>query len=166
MLEDYTYNLVKGKEGILQAHMLEICPSIADGPISIKCQPLSMGDREDPARLVFTSKEGPGIATSLIDMGNRFRLIINEVDCKKVEKPMPKLPVATAFWTPKPDMYTGAEAWILAGGAHHTAFSYDLTSEQMVDWADAMGIESVVINDSTTIPAFKNELRWNSIYYR
>lgn len=128
MLEDYTYNLVKGKEGILEAHMLEICPSIAEGQISIKCQPLSMGDREDPARLVFTSKEGHGIATSLIDLGNRFRLIINDVNCKKNEKPMPKLPTATAFWTPEPDMYTGAEAWILAGGAHHTAFSYDLDS--------------------------------------
>ena len=97
MLEDYTYNLTKGKEGILEAHMLEICPSIADGPISIKCQPLTMGDREDPARLVFTSKEGTGIATSLVDLGDRFRLIINTVDCKKTEKPMPKLPVATNF---------------------------------------------------------------------
>ncbi len=166
MLEDYTYNLVKGKEGILQAHMLEICPSIAEGPISIKCQPLSMGDREDPARLVFTSKEGTGIATSLVDLGTRFRLIINEVDCKKVEKPMPKLPVATAFWTPKPNLQTGAEAWILAGGAHHTAFSYDLTSEQMADWADAMGIESVIIDADTTIRNFKNELRWNAASYR
>lgn len=166
MLEDYTYNLVKGKEGILQAHMLEICPSIADGPISIKCQPLSMGDREDPARLVFTSKEGPGIAASLIDLGTRFRLIINEVDCKKVEKPMPKLPVATNFWTPKPNLYTGAEAWILAGGAHHTAFTYDLTSEQMADWADAMGIESVIIGADTNIRDFKNQLRLNSVYYR
>lgn len=166
MLEDYTYNLVKGKEGILQAHMLEICPSIADGPISIKCQPLSMGDREDPARLVFTSKEGPGVAASLIDLGNRFRLILNAVDCKKNEKSMPKLPTATNFWTPQPDLYTGAEAWILAGGAHHTAFSYDLSVQQMVDWADAMGIESVVIDKNTTIPAFKNELRWNSVYYR
>ena len=166
MLEDYTYNLVKGKEGILEAHMLEICPTIADGPISIKCQPLSMGDREDPARLVFTSKEGKGIATSLIDMGNRFRLIINTVNCKKTEKPMPKLPTATNFWTPEPDLYTGAEAWILCGGAHHTAFTYDLTAQQMVDWADAMGIESVIIDEHTTIPSLKNELRWNSVYYR
>lgn len=146
MLEDYTYNLAKGKEGILEAHMLEICPSIADGPISIKCQPLSMGDREDPARLVFTSKEGHGIATSLIDLGNRFRLIINDVECRKTEKPMPKLPTATNFWTPEPDIYTGAEAWILAGGAHHTAFTYDLTAEQMGDWAAAMGIEAVYID--------------------
>ena len=91
--------------------MLEVCPTIADGPISIKVNPLSMGDREDPARLVFTSKEGPAVATSLIDLGDRFRLIINDVNCKKTEKPMPKLPVATAFWTPEPNLQTGAEAW-------------------------------------------------------
>ena len=164
-MEDYTYNLVPGKEGILQAHMLEVCPTIADGPISIKEQPLSMGDREDPARLVFTSKEGPGIACSLIDCGKRFRLIINEVDCHKTEKEMPKLPVATNFWVPRPNLKTGAEAWILAGGAHHTAFSYDLTAEQMVDWADAMGIESVCIDNDTKIRQFINELRWNSLYF-
>lgn len=166
MLEDYTYNLVPGKEGILQAHMLEICPSIADGPISIKCQPLTMGDREDPARLVFTAKEGRGIATSLVDLGNRFRLIINDVDCKKTEKPMPKLPVATNFWTPKPSLEVGAEAWIYAGGAHHTAFTYDLTAEQMGDWAAAMGIEAVFIDENTTIRQLRNEMRWNSVYYR
>ena len=136
--EDYTYNLVKGREGILQAHMLEVCPTIADGKISIKECPLSMGNREDPARLVFTAKEGHGIATSLIDLGDRFRLIINDVEVKKAEKPMPKLPVATAFWTPEPSLETGAAAWIYAGGAHHTAFSYDLTAEQMGDWANAM----------------------------
>ena len=166
MLEDYTYNLVKGKEGILEAHMLEICPSIADGDISIKCQPLSMGNKEDPARLVFTSKEGKGIATSLVDLGNRFRLIINDVECKKTERPMPKLPVATNFWTPQPDLYTGAEAWILAGGAHHTAFSYDLTAEQMGDWAAAMGIEAVYIDKDTTIRNFKRDLMLGNIVYK
>jgi len=165
-MEDYTYNLVPGKEGILQAHMLEVCPTIADGDIGIKVCPLSMGDREAPARLVFTAKTGAGIATSLIDIGNRFRLIINEVDCKKTEKPMPKLPVATAFWTPKPNLQTGAESWILCGGAHHTAFSYDLTAEQMGDWANAMGIEAVYIDADTTIRGLKNELLWNGIVYR
>ncbi len=165
-LEDYTYNFVPGKEGILQAHMLEICPTIADGKISIKEQPLSMGNREDPARLVFTSKTGMGVATSLIDLGNRFRLIINVVECKKVEKPMPKLPVATAFWTPMPNLEIGAQAWILAGGAHHTAFSYDLSVEQMVDWAEAMGIESVVIDKNTDIRSLKNEMRWNAVAFR
>ncbi len=166
MLEDYTYNLVKGKEGILQAHMLEICPTIAEGPISIKCRPLSMGDREDPARLVFASKEGRGIATSLIDLGNRFRLIINDVECKKIEKPMPNLPVASNFWTPEPDMYTGAEAWILAGGAHHTAFTYDLTAEQMGEWANAMGIEAVYIDKDTKIRDFKKDLMLGEVFYK
>lgn len=165
-MEDYTYNLIPGKEGVLEAHMLEVCPTISDGPIGIKVNPLSMGDREDPARLVFTSKTGPAIATSLIDLGNRFRLIINEVDCKKTEKPMPKLPVATAFWTPKPDLATGAEAWILAGGAHHTAFSYDITAEQMGDWAAAMGIEAVYIDGDTKIRNFKRDLQLGSLFYR
>lgn len=165
-MEDYTYNLVPGKEGILQAHMLEVCPSISEGPVGIKVCPLSMGGREDPARLVFTSKTGPGVAVSLVDLGNRFRLIINDVDCKQVEKPMPKLPVATAFWTPRPNLATGAESWILAGGAHHTAFTYDLTSEQIGDWAAAMGIEAVYIDQDTTIRQFKQELLWNSIAFR
>ena len=165
-MEDYTYNLVPGKEGILQAHMLEVCPTISDDPVSIKVNPLTMGDREDPARLVFTAKTGSAVAVSLIDLGDRFRLIINDVNCKKTEKPMPKLPVATAFWTPEPDLKIGAEAWILCGGAHHTAFSYDLTSEQMGDWAAAMGIEAVYIDKDTTIRNLKNELRWNEIAYR
>lgn len=166
MLEDYTYNLVPGKEGILEAHMLEICPSIAEGPISIKCQPLSMGNREDPARLVFTSKEGPGIATSLIDLGDRFRLIIADVDCKKPEKAMPKLPTAVNYWVPQPDFYTGTEAWLLAGGAHHTAFTYDLTAEQMGDWAYAMGIEPVFIDKNTDIRSFKKDLMLGNLVYK
>ena len=145
---------------------MEVCPTIADGKIGIKVCPLSMGDREDPARLVFTSKTGPAIATSLVDLGDRFRLIINDVECKKTEKPMPKLPVGSAFWTPQPDLATGAEAWILAGGAHHTAFSYDLSVDQMVAWAEAMGIESVVIDENTDIRILKNELRWNEVVYR
>ncbi|MCD8301061.1 MAG: L-arabinose isomerase [Clostridiales bacterium] len=165
-MEDYTYNLVPGKEGILEAHMLEVCPTISEGPISVRVQPLSMGDREDPARLVFTCKTGPGIAASLIDLGPRFRLIVNEVDCRKCEKSMPRLPVATNFWTPRPSLTVGAQAWILAGGAHHTAFTYDLSSEQMADWADAMGIECIIIDDNTDIRSLKNELRWNSVCYR
>ena len=166
MMEDYTYNLVPGEEGILQAHMLEVCPSVADGDIGIKVCPLSMGNREDPARLVFTSKTGPAVACSLVDLGTRFRLLINAVDCKKVKEPMPKLPVGTAFWTPRPNLEVGAAAWILAGGAHHTAFSYDLTVSQMTDWADAMGIESVVIDENTDIRTFKNELKWNMAAYK
>lgn len=166
MMEDYTYNLVKGKEGIIQSHMLEVCPSIAGVKPVIKCQPLSMGDREDPARLVFTSKEGKGIATSLVDLGNRFRLIIQDVDCKLPEHDFPKLPTAINFWTPQPDFYTGTEAWLLAGGAHHTAFSYDLTAEQMGDWAAAMGIEAVYIDKNTNIRDFKRDLMLGNAFYR
>ena len=165
-MEDYTYHLTSGKEAILQSHMLEVCPSIADVKPSIKVCPLSMGNREDPARLVFTSKQGAGIACSLVDMGNRFRLIINDVECLKQDIPMPKLPVATALWKPMPDLITGAESWILAGGAHHTAFSMDITAEQMGDWGAAMGIETVFIDKDTTIRNLKNELRWNSAAFR
>ena len=165
-MEDYTYHLAPGKEGILQAHMLEVCPTIADCKVGIKVSPLSMGNREDPARLVFTSKAGKGVATSLVDLGNRFRLLVNDVECLPQDIPMPKLPVASAFWRPEPDLAIGAEAWILAGGAHHTAFSYDLNSEQMCDWAAAMGIESVLIDKDTTIRNFKNELRWNSLAFK
>lgn len=166
MMEDYTYNLVKGKEGIIQSHMLEVCPTIAGVKPVIKCQPLSMGDREDPARLVFTSKPGKGVATSLVDLGNRFRLIIQDVDCKIPEQDFPKLPTAINFWTPQPDFYTGTEAWLLAGGAHHTAFSYDLTAEQMGDWAAAMGIEAVYIDKNTNIRDFKRDLMLGNVVYR
>ena len=164
-MEDYTYHMEPGKEGILQAHMLEICPTIAGSKIGIKVNPLSMGNRQDPARLVFTSKPGKAVATSLVDLGSRFRLLVNDVECLPQEE-MPKLPVASAFWRPEPDLITGTEAWILAGGAHHTAFSYDLTSEQMCDWAEAMGIEAVLIDKDTKIRDLKNELRWNSVAYR
>lgn len=165
-MEDYTYSFKPGNEGILQAHMLEVCPSIADVKPFIRVNPLSMGNREDPARLVFTSKQGKGVATSLVDLGNRFRLIINDVECLKQDKEMPNLPVASAFWKPEPNLSVGAEAWILAGGAHHTAFSYDLSAEQMGDWAAAMGIEAVFIDKDTNIRNLKNELRWNEIAFK
>jgi len=164
--EDYTYNFVKGKEGILEAHMLEVCPSIADGDIAIREKPLSMGEREDPVRLVFTAKEGHGVAASLVDLGDRFRMILNEVEVKKAEKEMPELPVATGFWTPEPNLNTAAEAWIYAGGAHHTAFTYDLTADQIAEWADEMGIEVVRIDKDININDFRKELRWNDLYYR
>lgn len=166
MLEDYTYSLVPGAEGILQAHMLEICPSLASGKPAIRCLPLGIGGKADPARLVFTSKTGPGTAVSLIDLGKRFRLIIAEVDCKAVARAMPRLPVATAFWTPEPDFTTGVEAWILAGGAHHTAFSFDLSVEQMADWAEHMGIEALVIDRQTTLRQFKKDIMLGQAFYR
>jgi L-arabinose isomerase len=165
-MEDYTYHLEPGKEAILQSHMLEVCPSISNVKPSIMVNPLSMGNREDPARLVFTTKPGDGVACSLVDMGTRFRLIVNDVTSLKQDIPMPKLPVATALWKPQPNLMTGAEAWILAGGAHHTAFSLDLTSDQIADWGEAMGIEVLRINKDTTIHSFKNEIRWNQAFYR
>ena len=127
---------------------------------------LTPGPAICPARLIFTAKTGPAIATSLIDLGNRFRLIIQDVDCKKVEKPMPKLPTGTMFWTPRPNLKVGTEAWIYAGGAHHPAVSYDLTADQMIDWADAMGIESVVIDANTNLRDFKRDLKLGEVYYK
>ena len=165
-MEDYTYHLVPGEEGILQAHMLEICPSIAQEQPTIRVNPLTMGQREDPARLVFTAKPGRGVAASLVDLGERFRLIISAVEVLPLPQRMPKLPVASAFWRPEPNLSVGAEAWILAGGAHHTAFTYDLSVEQLVDWAAGMGVESVVIDKSTTIRAFKDALRWNAAAFK
>ena len=165
-MEDYTYHFEPGREAILQSHMLEVCPSIAEGKPSIRVMPLSMGNREDPARLVFTTKPGRGVACSLVDLGTRFRLIINDVETLKQDKAMPNLPVASALWRPEPNLMTGAEAWILAGGAHHTAFSLDLTAEQMGDWGAMMGIECVFIDKDTTIRNFKNELCWNEIAFR
>lgn len=164
--EDYTYNLVPGKEAILEAHMLEVCPSVADGEISIKVCPLSMGNREDPARLVYTCRTGKAIAVSMVDIGNRFRMIINEVECLPVPEPMPRLPVATAYWRPEPDLTVGAEAWIRAGGCHHTSFSYNLTAHQMKTWADAMGIEALIIDENTKIDDFIDKMRLNELFYK
>jgi L-arabinose isomerase len=125
---------------------------------------LSIGIDSQTARLVFTSKPGEGVAATLVDMGNRFRLIVNKVDCI-AGKPLPKLPVASALWIPRPDLKVGAAAWILAGGTHHTAFSYDLTTEYFEDYAEIAGIEIIEIDENTTIPAFKKELQMNEVYY-
>ena len=163
-LEDYTLNFDGEKSAILQAHMLEVCPLIAEHKPKLEVHPLGIGGKNDPARLVFTSKQGAGVAATIVDMGNRFRLIVNEVDCIK-SKELPKLPVASALWIPRPSFEVGAAAWILAGGTHHTSFSYDLTTEYLEDYADMAGIELVVIDANTTIPQFKKELRLNEIYY-
>lgn len=163
-LEDYTLNFDGEKSAILQAHMLEVCPLIAEHKPKLEVHPLGIGGKNDPARLVFTSKQGAGVAATIVDMGNRFRLIVNEVDCIK-SKELPKLPVASALWIPRPSFEVGAAAWILAGGTHHTSFSYDLTTEYLEDYADIAGIELVVIDANTTIPQFKKELRLNEIYY-
>ncbi|WP_372772508.1 L-arabinose isomerase [Mangrovibacterium sp.] len=163
-LEDYTLNFDGENSSILQAHMLEVCPLIADHKPKLEVHPLGIGGKNDPARLVFTSKKGSGVAATIIDMGSRFRMIINRVDCIE-SKALPKLPVASALWIPQPNFEIGAAAWILAGGTHHTSFSYDLTVENLLDFAEMAGVEAVVIDEDTTIPEFKKELKWNDLYY-
>ncbi|MBC8603337.1 L-arabinose isomerase [Parabacteroides acidifaciens] len=163
-LEDYTLNFDGEQSAILQAHMLEVCPLIAEHKPKLEVHRLSIGIDSETARLVFTSKPGEGVAATIVDMGNRFRLIVNKVDCIK-SKPLPNLPVASALWIPQPNLEIGAAAWILAGGTHHTSFSYDLTVEYMEDYADIAGIELVVIDKDTTISSFKKELQYNDLYY-
>ena len=165
-MEDYTYHLVKGEEKVLGAHMLEICPSIADGKPSLEVHPLGIGGKADPCRLVFTAAPGPAVAATLVDMGGRMRLIVHEVDAIKAEQAMPKLPVARAVWVPRPDFRRGCQAWILAGGAHHTSFSRAVTAEQMEDLASILGVECVRIGHGTDIAALKKELHWNDIAFR
>nr|WP_283094737.1 L-arabinose isomerase [Paenibacillus sp. ATY16] len=164
-MEDYTYHLENGNEMILGAHMLEVCPTIAESKPRIEVHPLGIGGKADPARIIFDGKAGEAVNASLVDLGNRFRLIINEVDAVKVEKEMPKLPVARVLWKPRPSLRDSAEAWIYAGGAHHTVLSYVVTTDQLVDWADMLGIEVVVIDNNTTIRQFRQELRWNEQSY-
>jgi L-arabinose isomerase len=160
-MEDYTYHLVKGQEMILGAHMLEVCPSIADGRPSLEVHPLPIGGKDDPCRLIFSAAPGPAVAATLVDMGARLRLIVQEVDAIKVEHAMPKLPVARALWVPRPDFKTAAKAWLLAGGAHHTSWSQAVTAEQMEDLAGMLGLEYVRIGEGTDLGALKNQLRWN-----
>jgi L-arabinose isomerase len=165
-MEDYTYHFNEDGMQVLGAHMLEICESIADGRPSLEIHPLSIGGKADPARLVFNVCSGPAINASLVDLGNRFRLIVNEVDVTPPAAPLPKLPVARALWTPRPDLKTAAAAWILAGGAHHTGFSLALTAEHLEDFAEMADIEFLLIDSGTKLPDFKKELRWNDVYYR
>jgi L-arabinose isomerase len=165
-MEDYTYHLVKGEEKVLGAHMLEVCPSIADGKPSLEVHPLGIGGKADPCRLVFNAAPGPAVAACLIDMGGRMRLIIQEVDVVKVEQPMPKLPVARALWVPRPDFRRGCQAWLLAGGAHHTSFSRAVTAEQLEDFASMLGIEHVRIGKDTDVATLKQQLRWSDQSFR
>ena len=164
-LEDYTLNFDGANSSILQAHMLVVCPLIAEERPRLEVHFLGIGIRKElTARLVFTSKPGAGVTATIVDMGNRFRLIVNDVECIK-SKPLPKLPVASALWIPQPDFEIGAGAWILAGGTHHSCFSYDLSAEYWEDYAEIAGIEMLHINKDTTIPAFKDRMRWNEVYY-
>ncbi|GAE32273.1 L-arabinose isomerase [Halalkalibacter hemicellulosilyticus] len=165
-MEDYTYHLEEGNELVLGSHMLEVCPTVAATRPKLEVHPLGIGGKDDPARMVFDGDEGPALNASIVDLGNRFRLIINEVEAVKPEKEMPNLPVAKVLWKPKPSLSESAEAWIYAGGAHHTVFSFKVTPEQLYDWATMVNIECVFINDSTNVMAFQNELRWNDIAFR
>ncbi len=164
-MEDYTYHLNPSGSLVLGAHMLEICESIAAGKPSLEIHPLGIGGRDDPARLVFTAPAGPALNASLIDLGTRFRVIVNEVDVVEPPKPLPKLPVARAVWKCRPDFKTACGAWIRAGGAHHTAFSYAVTSEHLRDFAEIAGIELVLIDRDTRLGELEKELRWNEVYY-
>jgi L-arabinose isomerase len=163
-MEDYTYHLHPKGHQVLGAHMLEICPSIAAHKPSLEIHPLGIGGKADPVRLVFDAPAGPALNASLIDLGNRFRLIVNKVDAVKTPK-LPKLPVARAVWECRPDFKTACAAWILAGGAHHTGYSYAVTGEQLEDFATIAGIELVTIKGDTKLAEFKKELQWNDLYY-
>ena len=165
-MEDYTYHFDPKNKMVLGAHMLEICESIADGKPSCEIHPLSIGGKADPVRLVFNVAAGAAINASIVDMGNRFRLLVNEVQAIKPPQDLPKLPVARVLWKPYPDMQTGCAAWILAGGAHHTCYSQNLTAEHLEDFANIAGIEYLRIGKNTDLHQFKNELRWNEIYYQ
>jgi L-arabinose isomerase len=163
-MEDYHYHLPNGGQ-VLGAHMLEVCPSIAEGKPTVEVHPLSIGGKEDPVRLVFTAAPGAAVNASIVDMGNRFRLIVNQVTLIQPEHTLPMLPVARALWLPDPDLKTSAAAWILAGGSHHTALSRALTAEHLEDFAEMTGMEFLLIDRDTKVAAFKKELRWNDLYY-
>ena len=166
-MEDYTYHLVKGQEYSLGAHMLEVCPSLAADKPRIETHHLGIGMNEkDPARLVFEGKEGDAIVVSLIDIGGRLRLICQDIHCVKPILPMPNLPVARVMWQAEPNLTIGVECWITAGGAHHTVLSYDVSAEQMKDWARMMDIEFVHISKDTTVDGLEKELFFNDLAWK
>jgi L-arabinose isomerase len=165
-MEDYTYHFDPNNSLVLGAHMLEICPSIASGKPSCEIHPLGIGGKADPVRLVFDVAAGSALNVSLIDMGNRFRMLINTVEAIAPIEPLPNLPVARVLWKPHPDMSTALAAWIYSGGAHHTVYSQNLTSEYFEDFADLFGVETIVIDEKTDLRNLKNELRWNERAYQ
>jgi L-arabinose isomerase len=166
-MEDYTYHLASNGGGmkVLGAHMLEVSPAIAEGALSLEMHPLSIGGKADPARLVFNVPTGPAVNASIIDMGNRFRMIVNEVDVVAPDAPLPMLPVARVVWVPRPSLKVAAAAWIYAGGAHHTGFSQNVTARHLEDYAEMAGIEFLLIDGKTELSALKKELKWNEMYY-
>ncbi len=165
-MEDYTYHFNGGAGNkVLGAHMLEICESIAAGKPRLEVLPLSIGGKADPLRSIFDANSGSGVCASIMDMGQRFRMVANVVDVVPTDEPLPNLPVARALWLPRPDLKTAAAAWIYAGGAHHTGFSYSVTAEHLRNFADIAGIEFLLIDEDTRLEEFKKELRWNDLYY-
>ncbi len=164
-MEDYTYHLSPKRPVVLGSHMLEICPSLAKSKPSVEVHPLGIGGKADPVRLVFDTPAGPAINASMVHMGNRYRMLVNEVEVVPPEKPLPKLPVARAVWIPKPNLPIGAAAWLYAGGAHHTGFSQAVTTEMIEDFAAMAGIELVVIDADTKLRQLKQELNWNEVAY-
>lgn len=165
-MEDYTYHLEDGNNLVLGAHMLEVCPSIASKKPVLDVQRLGIGQKAPPARLLFSAPAGKAVNASLIDMGNRFRLVVNNLDVVDLPQSLPKLPVACALWEPKPNLEVGAEAWILAGAAHHSVFSQAVDAEYLRTFAEMMGIEFLLIDENTTIPELKKEILWNEVYYK
>jgi L-arabinose isomerase len=164
-MEDYTYHLAPDGDLVLGAHMLEVCESIAAGRPKLEIHPLSIGGKADPVRLVFDAHPGTAVAASLTDMGQRFRLLASVVDVVAPLRPLPRLPVARAMWRPRPDLATAATAWIHAGGSHHTSLGFAVTPEQLADFAAMSGVEFLVIDEKTTVDAFRDRLRWNDLYY-
>ena len=164
-MEDYTYHFSPAGDKVLGAHMLEVCPSIASGKSRLEIHPLSIGGKADPARLVFDTLTGPAVNASIMDMGNRFRMVVNEVEVVPTDAPLPKLPVARALWIPQPNLKVAAAAWILAGGAHHTGFSQAVTAAHLQDFADMADMELLLIGKGTDLAEFKKEIRWNDVYY-
>jgi L-arabinose isomerase len=165
-MEDYTYHFGPGEPKILGAHMLEVCPSIAAGRASCEIHPLSIGGREDPVRLVFDAAAGPAVVLGIVHLGDRFRLVLNEVEVVPPDEPLESLPVARAVWKPAPNLSTSAESWLTAGGPHHTVLTQATVTETLVDFAHMLHTELVVINQETTTAAFTDRLRWNQVYYR
>jgi len=165
-MEDYTYHFQDERSMVLGAHMLEICPSIAAENPRVEVHPLSIGGKNDPARLVFEVDPGPAVNVSLVDLGNRFRLLVNQVEVIKAAKATPKLPVAKVLWQPEPSLEISAQSWLLAGGAHHTVFSKAVYIDMLEDFAEMAGIELLVIDKNTQIRDFKNNIRWNEVYYQ
>ena len=164
-MEDYTYHFDPACPSVLGSHMLEICPSIADAKPTVEVHPLGIGGKEDPARLVFNSATGPAINATVVDMGNRFRMVVNNVDVISPLAELPNLPVASALWKPQPSLDVAASAWIHSGGAHHTGFSLALTAQHMEDFADMAELEYLIIDNDTRMREFKNEIRWNDAAY-